>query len=601
MIKEFSELGKRIREQNADSRIIHDAIKEEPMSIDLIIKEDGSFDRFAIMEKRMTQVEAITAKKGKARLLLDKVEEVLGYGGETKKHDLFLKKIEEYSHIQELKPVIAFYNDSKMNGINKALFSFEEQVDEKERKGNIAFRISSSNHRIHEEQAVIQEIINKYEADQKSKLKGNSKSCSLCGRTDYPVENKPHGMIKRVPDGQMAGCALVSYNERAFESYGLVGNFNSSICTNCARTYVEGLNWLLSNGSEKVITDGKGKEKLSFKYNNRKNFGSDTAILFWTKRNQTLSEIDMLDEPDSGAVAILIDSFFSGDNKVSQYLDDDLFYSCTLSGAAARIAIRDWIELSLPSFKREIAHWFQDIAIERYNFEQKKSEILYSRFFELVECTKNKKVKGDTSSSRIAVHLWNAALKGTIPPIWILSAVLKRVRVMESDENKRKKDSVTQVRAALIRLVLNRNSKGGKMIQEKLDETNSSPAYVCGRIFAMLESIQRAALGKNVNAGIRERFFSFASTNPSPAFGRLMKMSQNHLTKLKTEKYGLAVVLDKELQELFCLIQEFPAVFSLEQQGQFAIGYYHQKQSIFSRVKEKPELKEVLEDDSEMA
>ena len=135
------------------------------------------------------------------------------------------------------------------------------------------------------------------------------------------------------------------------------------------------------------------------------------------------------------------------------------------------------------------------------------------------------------------------------------------------------------------------------MIQEKLDHGNKDTAYICGRIFAVLESVQRAALGKNINAGIRERFFTFASTNPSPAFGRLMKMSQNHLSKIKGEKPGLAVILDKNLQELFCKISEFPAIFSLEEQGQFAIGYYHQKQEIFTKAKEKPELIEISEEE----
>jgi len=129
-------------------------------------------------------------------------------------------------------------------------------------------------------------------------------------------------------------------------------------------------------------------------------------------------------------------------------------------------------------------------------------------------------------------------------------------------------------------------------MQEKLDVGNRTAAYTCGRIFAVLESVQRAALGKDINAGIRERFFAFASTNPSAAFGRLMKLSQNHLTKLKGEKPGLAVVLDKELQALFKNIDAFQAVFSLEEQGQFSIGYYHQKEHQFNKT----ELKETVEE-----
>ena len=64
-----------------------------------------------------------------------------------------------------------------------------------------------------------------------------------------------------MPDGQSSGSALVSYNENAFESYRLKGNNNSAICANCAKTYVEGLNWLLSSGNEILVKNKKGKEK----------------------------------------------------------------------------------------------------------------------------------------------------------------------------------------------------------------------------------------------------------------------------------------------------------------------------------------------------
>lgn len=133
------------------------------------------------------------------------------------------------------------------------------------------------------------------------------------------------------------------------------------------------------------------------------------------------------------------------------------------------------------------------------------------------------------------------------------------------------------------------------MITEKIEQGDRPVAYVCGQIFAVLESIQREALGKNVNAGIRERYFTFALTTPSPAFGRLFNLSSKHFTKLKTEKPGLAVVLDKKLQALCkgIKIEEFPSTFTLEEQGQFAIGYYHQK----SNWKNDPKLKETVEED----
>ncbi len=386
-------------------------------------------------------------------------------------------------------------------------------------------------------------------------------------------------MIKRVPDGQSAGCALVSYNEKAFESYNLRGNLNSSFCTVCARKYVEGLNYLLNEGDE-IPADGE--KKKYFKYKHRKNLGADTAVIFWTKDNREVNEIDILEEPDEQTVSKLIQSVVSGNETVEQFMEEDIFYSCTLSGAAARIAIRDWLEISLKEYRRSIAGWFEDIKIISYN------ETKYSSLYALSRSAANEKIKNDTTQSRVAAYLWKAAIKGGAPPLWILSAVLKRVCLAGTEEDKR--DPFTKERAALIKLVLNRNfnkQTGGFKMKEKLDNENNNPAYLSGRIFSVLEKIQQAALGSELNAGIRDRFFSFASTTPAPAFGRLMKLSQNHLSKLRSDKPGYAVNLDKELQGLCALLPDFPASLTLEEQGQFALGYYHQKHESYAKAMEK--------------
>lgn len=584
MIRELSELGKKIRSEQAGQKQIHNALKDEPYSIDLVLNADGSFVQFAVIEKRMSQAEAITAKKGKARLLLDKASEVISYPMEKseKKHALFIDKLNDFKNIPELKPVMNFYFDNRSNGFEKALNNFEAEVPEKERGGNIAFRLKTSDgNRIHEEPGIYKAVIEKYENIEKLKLSASSKICSICGTNKYPVEDTPHGMIKRVPDGQTAGCALVSYNETAFESYSLNGNENSSICKNCATTYVEGLNWLLSTGPRK--TNEKGKEYTD--YTHRKKFGDDTAVVFWTRENQSLKELDILERPTEADVAGLFNSIMAGDNRQHGNIEKetDQFYSCTLSGAAARIAIRDWLETSLPDFRKAIAQWFKDIAIIEYNYDLKKHQIHYARLYDLAKSCQNEKENKQTTLSRVACSLWNAALKNSTLPLWILTAVLKRVHLDGR--------GVTPDRAALIRLILNRNNKGGRMVQEKLDPENGGAAYNSGRIFAVLESVQRAALGKNINAGVRERFFSSASTTPASAFGRLLKNAQNHLSKLKGEKPGLAIVLDKELTGIIATIKTFPSIFSLEEQGQFAIGYYHQKNHQFN----KPELKEIAE------
>jgi CRISPR-associated protein Csd1 len=332
--------------------------------------------------------------------------------------------------LDDLKPVRAFYFTNKENGIDKARGEFIKQIPEdKNRKGNIAFRIRGAGNRVHEEINVRRMIIGEYEKKYKP-----GRKCSVCLMADYPVEDIPHGMIKKVPDGQSSGSALVSYNEDAFESYGLKGNNNSAICANCAKTYVEGLNWLLSAGNEIAMANQKGKEKKTFRYSNRRNFGSDTAMVYWTRKNEKVDEIDYLDAPNPHDVARLIESVASGTERDSRYLEPDLFYSCTLSGSAARIAVRDWIETSLFDFRECIAQWFQDISIGAYGRESMNTQTYYARLYDLARCCQRKNNDGqndkeDTSLARVAASLWNAALKGSTVPHWILTKVLQRARL----------------------------------------------------------------------------------------------------------------------------------------------------------------------------
>lgn len=135
MIKELSELGKSLRAGKADNRWVHDALKEEPISMELIIAPDGAFHRLLLVEDKLTPAEALTAKKGKARLLLDKPEEVLCYGGDAsrKKHQLFLEKMSLYKEMDELAPVISFY-ENKESGIGKALVEFEAMAATDDKK-----------------------------------------------------------------------------------------------------------------------------------------------------------------------------------------------------------------------------------------------------------------------------------------------------------------------------------------------------------------------------------------------------------------------------------------------------------------------------------
>ncbi|HBG27722.1 MAG: type I-C CRISPR-associated protein Cas8c/Csd1 [Planctomycetes bacterium GWF2_41_51] len=553
MIKELSELGKIRRETRSD------ALKKEMVSLCITIDTSGKFLSYTESDKETIAESIQRTRNPKARTLIDKAEYILGYGKESEeKHKLFLDELGKYSDLPEVKPVWSFYNGNRAKGIEIAIQNYKSSWH-----GNIAFLVLGNTKMVHEEPAVQNRIIENYDnALNEEKI---NETCSICGSKNFPIIDI-HEKIKGVPpydDGKSSARALISYNDNAYESYNLKKNQNSFICSKCAKNYTEGLNWLLSN-------------KIGDKPSNRKNFGSDTTMVFWTREDTKVNEMSLLDTPDPQEITNLIDSVAKGNDKSSKYLNTDQFYSCTLSGSAARISVRDWIETSLTDFRINIAKWFRDIAINAFK------QTYYPSLYDLARSCQNKKEdKKEITLSRVAGHLWDCAIKNNPPPIWILTSVLKRARL--------DKRGVTPERAALIKLILNRNNNGGSfMVQENLSQDGRPVAYVCGQIFAKMESIQYAAHGE-LNAGIREKYFTYSMTLPAAALGRLFNINSKHFTKLKGDKPGLAVVLDKELQELCkdIRIQELPQTFSLEEQGQFAIGYYHQKQSQFNNLKQK--------------
>lgn len=557
MIQELVEFGKRVTKGK------NLALKEETFAIDLVINEEGEFQEFVHGGKQTIETEVITAKKGKARFLLDKCEEVLGIGdGDVgKKHQWFMEKLELYKEVPELRPIFKFYDEKNENGLKKAIVVFlkKAEADKKMKSENITFMVGTT--RFLDIPEVKEAIIKRFH-DEEQKV-ANGRRCSVCGTANSPVLDEPHGLVK-MPKGQTAGSALVSFNEAAFESYGLKGNLNSSICRECARYYIDGLRFLLSDGYT-VEENKKEKQKTYYHYNHRINISDSTVTLFWTRQEaEELDPFMVFDIPDASEIKKLFDSVWNGEKQVGSVIDTNMFYSCTLSSAAARIAVRDWTAISLEDYKRNLTDWFKDIEIAD------GGELTYSPLRLLIGATQRDKRSGEkskadlNSKTRIGTILWNAAIKGRAYkiPLEVLQQVLNRIW---------KKDDFTKERAALIKLVINRNTN--KNMKSTLDETDTSVAYLCGRLFAVIESMQWKAMG-NVNSGVKDRFFTAAASQPANIFGTLLTKN------VPIYQHKIKGYLAKELNEIAGKISEqgsLPLRFTTIEQGEFALGYYFQR------------------------
>jgi len=117
-----------------------------------------------------------------------------------------------------------------------------------------------------------------------------------------------------------------------------------------------------------------------------------------------------------------------------------------------------------------------------------------------------------------------------------------------------------------------------------LDITNAAIGYRLGRLFAVLEKIQERA-NPGINATIRDRFYGAASSTPVTVFGNLMRLKNHHLAKL--DHVGERINYEKLIGEIMSGIGDFPTHLALDQQGRFAIGYYHQRQDFFTKKTDK--------------
>ena len=435
--------------------------------------------------------------------------------------------------------------------------------------GNLSFILEAKPGLICQDEDVMRQIMSA------SDLKHSDiQVCSITGEYDVPAVL--HTAIKGVWGAQTSGANIVSFNQDAFCSFGKwkAQGLNAPVGSKAQFAYTTALNTLLAKGSRQRMQVG------------------DASTVFWAKEKHSIEQevLSLFAEPDketgkdnTEAVRSLITSVKTG---VYPPEDELPFYMLGLSPNAARISVRFWYEGTVKDFKRKICDHFEDILIEH---GPKESD--YLSLFRLLVCTAVDS-KADNIQPNLAGEFMQSILKGAPYPRSLLPAVLRRIK---AEQSKRSPDgrvlqNVTYPRASLIKGVLVRNARyylqKEKEVGVSLDRENGNIGYRLGRLFAVLERVQQSALG-DINATIRDRFYGAASTNPVTVFPRLMKLKNYHLSKM--ENKGRVVNLEKEISEILKEVTSFPTHLLLEDQGRFAIGYYHERNDFFTKHEKKEE------------
>ncbi|MGA7672775.1 MAG: type I-C CRISPR-associated protein Cas8c/Csd1 [Nitrolancea sp.] len=364
--------------------------------------------------------------------------------------------------------------------------------------------------------------------------------CIVCGE-ERPVLQRLQAKIKGVPGGQTAGTSIISANNAAFESYGLHASLIAPTCADCGEKFTLALNELL-------------KEELSHRV-----LGGSVMVC-WTRQDIQFDFLGSFFDPAPAQFFDLIDAFWHPKSAIPD-VDETAFFAATLSGSGGRTVVRDWMDTTVGEVERRLGAWFSHQSIVTEYGEPARHLGPYALAAATVRDLK------DVPATVPRIFL-RAAVTGTPLPWNLLAAAVHRCRVEQR---------VTRQHAALIKLVLQSNeppTEEETMVQ--LNPEHPSAAYQCGRVLAILEEIQRAAM-PGVNATIVDRFYGTASTAPASVFSRLLRGAQPHLSKLERDRRGAYVALQGRLEEILGHLSGFPTTLSLREQGLFALGYYHQR------------------------
>ncbi len=384
-----------------------------------------------------------------------------------------------------------------------------------------------------------------------------SDQCLVCGERK-PVLDRLQTKIKGIRGGQPAGTDVISANSSAFESYGLEASRIAPTCRECGEAFTRALNSLLADERTSLVV-------------------ADTTFAFWTRERVAFDFASHMRQPDAAQVQALIDSPRRGRSAAIE--DETAFYAASLSASGGRAVVRDWIDTTVGSVEESVARWFRlQRIVDPRDEDPDGTHPRPLSLFQLAASTVRDARRDLPVTTPRA--LFRAALSATPLPLEIAYQAVRRCRAKPRGEGRRGEGSWFDVRrrAALIKLVL--LSQEPELTREDymvaLETEHPSPAYHCGRLLAVIEDVQRAAL-PGVNATIVDRYYGAASSTPAVVFGALLRGAQPHLARLERDRPGAYVNLQRRLEEVMAQIGDWPATLALKEQALFSLGYYHQR------------------------
>ena len=382
-----------------------------------------------------------------------------------------------------------------------------------------------------------------------------------------------HPVIKGVVGAQSMGASIVSFNLPAFKSYGKEQGANAPVSESVAFGYTTALNYLLANDHHRIRL---GDATVLFWATH--NGGGEEESLFAALFDPSPSNEQQRDPETTSWVKSVLHAIAAQQPLPcalpANIHKDAHFHILGLSPNASRLSVRFWHSDCFGTILDNLLQHYKDMAVAKADWE---SEGLPAWMI-LRDLAANSEAKN--IPPLLAGTIGRVILTGMPYPDSLFAQTISRIR---ADRN------INYIRAAVMKAYLLRKyrSEMEGVLTVALNEENPSTGYRLGRLFALLERAQQEAITNiNVKGTIVDRAVGTAATMPRRIFPTLLKLNTHHINKVRGINEGrgkwLAALTMKIIDGLSGAEGEgFPARLDLKAQGEFYLGYYHQKQNFF--------------------
>ena len=487
-------------------------------------------------------------------VLWDTAEYTLGLGKKkvAEKLTAFTKRIKDLN-VSALNPLLTFLTNNPVKALQAEVPNSFARLQE-DKAPLVTFRLAGDN----DIACARQDVRDAYDAFWATVTQG----LTLCLPFVQQGAMTVTAPKNHLPGALGTGCNLVAFKEgKGFDSYGKTQGANAPIAEDTTFRYTTALQALIDSPDHRVRI-------------------GDETLLFWSSEPNPVEDAlaDLLGyhtdaDDDAGAIALKGILTAAQKGQLPGFKDEGRFWLLLLQPVAARIAVRLWVEQTPTQTAIHLRDWFADLDVVKPPKEQGRPIPIYRLLASLSP-------QGDVKNlpPRLGGELLAAALRATPLPDSIAQAVLRRL----------KSEAVTPIRAALLKAWLTRKpfTQPERKPTPMLDPSNDNPGYCLGRLFAVLEKVQEDAL-PGLNATIKDKFYATASSDPAAVFATLIRNNNHHIEKLAAERPQAKVFYEKLKQDILGHLNDIPAHLELADQARFALGYYHQRQDLFTK-KEKP-------------